>query len=222
MSTHTSSSRSRKISPKGMTAAITAKSSHWLILCFPRAETVHLRKDVVRHLAAAHVAGVGEGIGHHNTEPLATTLTVLSIRVNQQPTARGSVEWPPERGRNSKRVRKNWVIDASSGVNNLVSGVAGRPPGSRKFWDGDRGRRPEVPAARPGRPRIHRGHAKRRTAERSRRVAGCKGRPREPAARLSGDHRPGRFRSIGQDGANTRDEAWRGRFWRRAGKAWPC
>jgi hypothetical protein len=65
---------------------------------------------------------VGEGIGHQNTEPLATTLTVLSIRVNQQPTARGSVEWPPERGRNSKRVRKNWVIDASSGVNNLVSG----------------------------------------------------------------------------------------------------
>jgi len=104
----------------------------------------------------------------------------------------------------------------------LGLGVAGRPPGSRKFWDGDRGRRPEVPAARPGRPGIHRGHAKRRTAERSRRVAGCKGRPREPAARLSGDHRPGRFRSIGQDGANTRDEAWRGRFWRRSGKAWPC
>jgi len=84
---------------------------------------------------------VGEGIGHQNTEPLATTLTVLSIRVNQQPTARGSVEWPPERGRDSKRVRKNWVIDASSGVNNLVSGVAGRPPGSKKFLDGVEGQK---------------------------------------------------------------------------------
>jgi hypothetical protein len=27
------------------------------LLLFPSAETVHLRKDVVRHLAAAHVAG---------------------------------------------------------------------------------------------------------------------------------------------------------------------
>ncbi len=46
-------------------------------------------------LTAAHVAGVGEGIGHHITEPLATTLTILSIRierVDQQPTARGCVE----------------------------------------------------------------------------------------------------------------------------------
>jgi hypothetical protein len=30
-----------------------------------------------------------------------------------------------------------------------------------------------------------------------------------------------RCRSTGEYGANTRDEAWRGRFRRRAGKAWP-
>jgi hypothetical protein len=72
------------------------------LLLLPRSETVHPRKDVVRHLAAAHVAGVGEGIGHHNTEPLATTLTILSIRVDQQPTARGCAERPPERGQKLK------------------------------------------------------------------------------------------------------------------------
>jgi hypothetical protein len=72
------------------------------LLLLLRAETVHPRKDVVRHLAAAHVAGVGEGIGHHNTEPLATTLTILSIRVDQQPTARGCAECLPERRRKLK------------------------------------------------------------------------------------------------------------------------
>jgi hypothetical protein len=47
--------------------------------------------------SATHVAGVGEGIGHHNAETLATTLTILSIRVDQQPTARGCAECLPER-----------------------------------------------------------------------------------------------------------------------------
>jgi hypothetical protein len=72
------------------------------LLLFPSAEAVHPRKDVVRHLSATHVAGVGEGIGHHNTETLATTLTILSIRVDQQPTARGCAECLPERRRKLK------------------------------------------------------------------------------------------------------------------------
>jgi hypothetical protein len=103
------------------------------LLLLLRAETVHPRKDVVRHLAAAHVAGVGEGIGHHNTEPLATTLTILSIRVDQQPTARGCTERPPERGQKLKEGPEKLVMDASSGVHKWVSGGAGRPPGSKKF-----------------------------------------------------------------------------------------
>ncbi len=40
-----------------------------------------------------------------------------------------------------KRVRKNWVMDTSSGSHNLVSGGAGRPPASKKFLDGVEGQK---------------------------------------------------------------------------------
>jgi hypothetical protein len=90
-----------------MTAMITARSLHpgvlpplpalVNLLLLSSAESVHPHKDVVRHFYAAHVAGVGDGIGHHDTEPLEATLTILSIRIDNQPTSRGSAKWPPER-----------------------------------------------------------------------------------------------------------------------------
>ncbi len=99
------------------------------LLLLTSAKAVHPQKDYFLHLSDTHVAGAGKGLGDHDTEPLATTLTILSVRVDNQAPARGSPELQPERGQTLilkeqtkgiiiKRVQKHSVMDASSGVHN--------------------------------------------------------------------------------------------------------
>ena len=54
------------------------------LLFLPRAELVHPREQFVRHLAAAHVAEVGRGIGDHHAHALTPVAAVLSVGVYHQ------------------------------------------------------------------------------------------------------------------------------------------
>ena len=99
------------------------------LLLLTSAKAVHPQKDYFLHLSATHVAGAGKGLGDHDTEPLATTLTILRVRVDNQSPARGSPKLLSELGQTLilkeqikgiiiKRVRKHSVMDTSSGVHN--------------------------------------------------------------------------------------------------------